>query len=78
MCALVIFLQTEVQVDYFSANFTPMGHGVETKGSQQQHDSGLIYHCAPLICSTWNCSVPFVVLELSSLLRPFPALIKYA
>lgn len=29
VCALVIFFQeTEVQLDYFSVNFIPMGHGV--------------------------------------------------
>lgn len=49
VCALVIFFQeTEVQLDYFSANFTPMGHGVGGGGNHQQHqNNGLVYHHAP-------------------------------
>ncbi|XP_058514755.1 potassium voltage-gated channel subfamily C member 1-like [Ochotona princeps] len=60
VCALVIFFQeTEVHLDYFSANFTPMGHGVGARGNQQQlqkhlpppqqqqQDHGLVFHRAP-------------------------------
>lgn len=60
VCALVIFFQeTEVHLDYFSANFTPMGHGVSARGNQQQlqkhlpppqqqqQDHGLVFHRAP-------------------------------
>ncbi|KAM8752668.1 voltage-gated potassium channel KCNC1-like [Rhynchonycteris naso] len=61
VCALVIFFQeTEVQLDYFSANFTPMGHGVGVGGNhQQQQNNGLVYQRAPhllyleLLCALW-------------------------
>ncbi|XP_062040088.1 potassium voltage-gated channel subfamily C member 3-like [Lepus europaeus] len=66
VCALVIFFQeTEVQLDYFSANFTPMGHGVGARGNHQQPQSqpqpnhGLVFHRAPhllyleLLCALW-------------------------
>ncbi|XP_069896323.1 voltage-gated potassium channel KCNC1-like [Dipodomys merriami] len=67
VCALVIFFQeTEVQLDYFSANFTPVGHGVGAGGNQQQpqqqqqqQNNGLVYRRAPhllyleLLCALW-------------------------
>lgn len=61
MCALVIFFQeTEVQLDYFYANFTPSGHGVGVGGShQRQQNNGLVYRRAPhllyleLLCALW-------------------------
>ncbi|KAM4798380.1 voltage-gated potassium channel KCNC1-like [Urocitellus parryii] len=64
VCALVIFFQeTEVQLDYFSANFTPMGHGAGVGGNQQQQqqqqNNGLVYRRAPhllyleLLCALW-------------------------
>ncbi|XP_048192658.1 potassium voltage-gated channel subfamily C member 1-like [Perognathus longimembris pacificus] len=65
VCALVIFFQeTEVQLDYFSANFTPMGHGMGLGGNQQQQqqqqqNNGLVYRRAPhllyleLLCALW-------------------------
>ncbi|CAK6450493.1 unnamed protein product [Pipistrellus nathusii] len=61
VCALVIFFQeTEIQLDYFSANFTPMGHGERVGGShQERQNNGLVYRRAPhllyleLLCALW-------------------------
>ncbi|EPY75983.1 hypothetical protein CB1_001530001 [Camelus ferus] len=46
VCALVMFFQEmAIQLDDFSAYFTPMGHGVGEGGNQQQQNNGLAISC---------------------------------
>lgn len=61
LCALVIFFQEmEVQLDYFSDNFTPMGHGVGVGEKQQQQKNVLVYCCTPLSALPGTALCPLV------------------